>query len=504
MGSSVKMTLHREALLIWIGIGCIYLLTARGYDDSEGKYHYAVAKQILTHGELGFDHPMEGVFTVAPNGRTYASHEIGNTLFQLPIAAVNLWLEPLLASRMPPPQARFVTEFLRSLMGPLYCSITVMLLYLCLRIIFAIPLRAAALGCMAFALCTFQWEYINGLYDGILCSALLMAGVLFLFGFRRTGDLKLFAASMAFLGFGVITRITMVVPLASALLYIILFTQDRRRLSRLILISVVILLPFATWQMYYNHLRIGSCLLSPVQSEQYAVDNALDGPFLVGLSGLVFSPGKSVFVYCPLALLSLFCIPQFWQKSRWEAIYTTTVIVLWFLIHAKMRIWYAKWAWGPRHFVPISPLLALPFLACSTVWLRNRMHKYLTAVALAWGGLLSICSVAGSWFFRLAVATKQGRTDQFVWSLTGNQAIDMIRGFGENIRHMVGTLPYETIAGMSDANIYASNTVSIWLNSAYYNHVPWYLLALVALVLIFGSTISLHILWRADQDRKVG
>jgi len=493
------MTLRREILLIWISVGCIYLLTTRGYDDSEGKYHYAVARQILTRGELSFDHPMPGVFTVAPNGRTYASHEIGNALFQLPIAAVNVGLERRLAPRMKPEQLRFVTEFLRSLLGPLYCCTTVMLLYVCLRLIFAVPRKAAALGCLAFAFCTFYWEYINGLYDGIPCSLLLMAGVLCLFQFQRTGDLKLFIVSIASLGLGVITRLTMVLPLAGAGLYIVLFTKDRRRAARLALIGILILLPFAAWQLYYNHLRTGSYLVSPVQSEQYAVDNALDGPFLAGLAGLLFSPGKSVLVYCPLALLSLFCIPQFWRKFPREALFTIIVIVLWFLVHAKMRIWFAKWAWGPRHFVPVSPLLALPFAACSSAWLSKGRHKLLAALALAWGALLSICSVTGSWFFRMALATQQGRADQLLWSLTGNQAIDMIRGFGENLRHIMGTLPYENIPGMSPTNVYASNTISFWWNSAYYNHVPWYLLASAALALILASIMSFTILWCAGD-----
>ena len=103
----------------------------------------------------------------------------------------------------------------------------------------------------------------------------------------------------------------------------------------------------------------------------------------------------------------------------------------------------------------------------------------------------------------MALATQQGRFDQLVWSLTQNQAIDMIRGFGENLRHMMGTLPYDMIAGMSDSNVYASNTISIWLNSAYYNHVPWYVLALAAVVLILGSITTFTILWRADQTGDV-
>ena len=35
-----------------------------------------------------------------------------------------------------------------------------------------------------------------------------------------------------------------------------------------------------------------------------------------GLIGLLFSPGKSIFVYAPLLLLSVALFPAFWRKYR--------------------------------------------------------------------------------------------------------------------------------------------------------------------------------------------
>ena len=40
-------------------------------------------------GRLGFEHPVAGIFTTAPNGWTYASHEFGNIFLMIPTAALN-------------------------------------------------------------------------------------------------------------------------------------------------------------------------------------------------------------------------------------------------------------------------------------------------------------------------------------------------------------------------------------------------------------------------------
>jgi len=495
----MKITICRQAFLLWIALFCIFCLTGKGYDSSEGRFHYAVAKQIVSRGELGFDHAMEGIFTTAPNGRTYASHEIGNTIFQLPIAAVNLGIERAVGGRWSAQQMTYATEFLRSFLAAVYSSTTVMLLYLVLRTRFLVPRKEAVLGCMSFALCTFFWSSASSLFDGVLCGALLMSAVLCLFAFRGSSELRMFIGAMLFFGLGVITRLSMVLPLIGAWVYVLCFVRNPRRLAKLVIIGVLVLLPFAAWQMYYNHLRTGYYLVSPVQTAQYAGNNSLDGPLLVGLSGLLFSPGKSVFVYCPMALLSLFCFAPFWRKFRPEAVFTVTVTLAWFLLHAKLRSWYGAWGWGPRHFITITPLLALPFLASGMEWLRGKTRWSLALFLLGWGLLLSICSVIGNWYFRMALANQQGRLNEFVWSLTGNQSVDMIKGAAGNFQRMAHRLPFETIPGMSETNQYVSNTLNIWPVGAYHNHVPLYILAPVALVLIAGSMISFGTLWRSGD-----
>ena len=147
-----------------------------------------------------------GIYTVAPNGRTYASHEIGNTLFLLPVAGLNVVLEKALANRYDTRRIGFVTSFLANLMPAVYCSLAIALFYTLLRVGFRQSITAALASSMASAFCTFVWSYSRILSDVVLCMCLLTGAMYSIMQFKRTLKTYYFwplwcsAASELFLG----------------------------------------------------------------------------------------------------------------------------------------------------------------------------------------------------------------------------------------------------------------------------------------------------------------
>jgi len=257
--------LFREAFLLLAALFFLFLVTHPGYDDSEASFHYSISQQIVRHGSLSFAEHKEGIYYVAPNGRTYASHELGNTLFLLPIAFVNQVVESKLAPRLGASRTQMVTRFLFGLMGPVLGALGGLFLYLMLRLVFLQSSRAATIGVLISGFCSFYWTYTRGIFDGVLCGVVLMAGMLFLFLFAKRPDSNaLLIAAFACLGFGFITRISMAVPIAVAGGYLLLIHKRIPRFFRTVLIASLTVLPFVAWQLFYNHLRTGT-LLSPVQ-----------------------------------------------------------------------------------------------------------------------------------------------------------------------------------------------------------------------------------------------
>jgi hypothetical protein len=488
---SVSATLVSEVRLVFALILSVFLLTSAGFDSSEGEFHYMIAHQILTEGSLSFAEPRDGIFTVAPNGRTYASHEIGNTLFLLPVAGFNIVLEKALENRQDRRSISYITGFFRSLMPVFYCAVTTALLYALLRLFFRRSITVALGASLAFAFCSFVWTYSRNLFDGVLCMGLLAGAMLSMMQFRRTKDTRLFLLAATLFGFGAITRLSMVLPLVAFGVYLtMVFWEDRPRLIRLAWIGGVVLAPFVVWQTYYNHLRTGDWLLSPVQTPQYAFNNGLTGDLAVGIAGLLFSPGKSIFLYFPLALLSVVCFRRFMACYPPEAAFVAVLSALWLLLHAKLANWFGAWGWGPRHFITIAPVLVLP--ACvSWEWMKESLwRRSLLVCALAWGAVLAGSSIIGNWHFRIGLAHAQGREEAMIWSLSRGQALDMIAGAASNLRNTVLHLPGPTIPGLSQIDRYASNSINVWINSAAYQGIPLILLASAAFALVAVAVYS--------------
>lgn len=489
---SVSATLISEVRLVFALILSVFFLTSAGFDTSEGQYDYMVAHQILTESSLSFAGPRVGIFTVAPNGRTYASHEIGNALFLLPVAGFNIILERALANSQYSRKIRYITGFFLSFMPAIYCAVTTALLYALLRLFFRKTIGAALSGSLAFAFCSFVWSYSRNLFDGVLCMSLLAGAMLSMMQFTRTKDKRLFVLAMTLLGLGAITRLSMVLPLVAFGVYLaIVFRQDRVQLIRLALIGGAVLAPFVVWQTYYNHLRTGDWLLSPVQTAQYAANNGLTGDLAVGLTGLLFSPGKSIFVYFPLALLSVVCFRRFIARYPAEAAFVAVLSGLWLLLHAKLASWFGAWGWGPRHFITIAPVLALPACADWEWMTESRWRRSLLVCALGWGTMLSVSSLIGNWHFRMGLAAAQGRDQAMIWSLSRGQALDMIAGAASNLRNTVLHLPGPAVPGYSPVDRYASNSINVWINTAAYEGIPPILVAGAACALIIVAVYSI-------------
>jgi hypothetical protein len=81
-------------------------------------------------------------------------------------------------------------------------------------------------------------------------------------------------------------------------------------------------------------------------------------PLWTGLRGLLFSPGKSLFLYSPWLLLAVPGSVLLWRRhGRWAFVFTVFPAVVVVLYGMKL-VWHGG-GWGPRYLVPIVPLLAV-------------------------------------------------------------------------------------------------------------------------------------------------
>jgi hypothetical protein len=113
----------------------------------------------------------------------------------------------------------------------------------------------------------------------------------------------------------------------------------------------------------------------------------LPGPLVQGLVGFLLSPGKSIFLYAPIAILAVPSLLRAWKPRRAETELTLALSAAVLIATARLLDWHGDPTWGPRRIVPLLPSLvetvALAWQSFAPD--RRRMHSLGLAAAMAVG-----------------------------------------------------------------------------------------------------------------------
>lgn len=439
-----------------------------------------LAQQILRKGRLSFDADPGGIYAPAPDGRFYASHDIGNTLAMLPSIALGNWLESRFGDGAGEDAER-IARFLVSFNPSVFVSLVGLGFFLALRWGFGADLRIASSGALLLVFCTTLWPYSRNLFEGVFASVWITWALAMAVTARATRAPAATVLAGACLGAALITRTTSGLCLPALLAYLAWVGWDRRPAWRNAITPVVLALlafaPFLAWQLSYNALRTGVPWLTPLALPKYAAGNALDGNTLVGLAGFLVSPGKSIFLYSPVLVLSVVGAPRFRRARPAEFWLVTTVVAAFLLVHATLRSWAGEWGWGPRYLVTITPWMLLP--AISTLEAARSDHaqarwRLLVRVAIAVGLVVQLSALINNWHYRYAYLVATHRLGpQTIWTVSGSQLTDAVTAAWKNLNRIAGRdVPFDIVPTADSVNIRASNTLNVWWLTAINAGVP--------------------------------
>ncbi len=348
---------RRIAIGLFLLMLGIFGLTAGGHTysgDEEGYYQQARA---LSAGSYSFPLPDDvrivSAWMTGRDGLITAGGGIGAPVFAVPLTLSGR----AAASSYQGTQADEITRLFTGFTNTWVGALLVVICFLLAREIGA-KRRGAVLLSVAIGLGTLVWSYAHMfLFSELLTATLICAGVLS--AMRCVSGRRWLAWSGAAgvlttaAVFARATALPFIVPVGAYVLVMAWRRHGARRAAgstfafAFAAACMLALLALASWWRYGSSTNVG-----------YGETPAAFSVW-TGLSGLLLSPGKSIFIYAPIALVALIAIPWAIRRRPGEVVLIITIALINLAIFAPVAIWSGDEAWGPRYMLITLPLFIL-------------------------------------------------------------------------------------------------------------------------------------------------
>jgi dolichyl-phosphate-mannose-protein mannosyltransferase len=329
----------------------IYVFTGQGsIQSADGKIMYLLTQSMVENHSLSFT---ERVGEGDPEGEKYSKYGIGMSVLATPFYLAGKALSAVLP--VPP---SYATLFCVSMINAFISALTCLLIYRFGRERFAFSHRTSVLLAVGYGLSTIAWFYSEGFMSEPATSLFLLAAVFFVT--KRDAGQKNRNLSLAgvFLGLALTCRLATLVTVPGFLLYLMLDRDQAPywKIKGLAMDTARFLIPVAGFIcliFLYNYARFGNIF-------ETGYEKGFGSEGWTGLLGILFSPGKSVFLYNPLLIVGCLAVPAFIKSQSKMAGLFGWIVLVHLLLFSFWHSWYGGFGWGPRLMLVTLPYLILP------------------------------------------------------------------------------------------------------------------------------------------------
>jgi len=387
----------RLAVLLFLFLTSAYALTSSGRIRSVDEYmmffqteSLTLSRSLAVPQSLLFDN-FFGAYDRFRQPRT--PFPPGLALAASPAYALGLGM--VFALGLPFPQSMFLLQFFVCMTNAVVSAAIVTVLFL---LLLQLNLSRCTAWVTAFlvAFTTMLWPYSGYFFSEPLASLLLMLAAWALFGRAEPSGTEVPARALVVAGLllGVLVWVRFYHAIALAGFCPALIAAEKR-LRSAAFITGAVGLSLALYLAYNHYLFGGIFRFAYPKTVEAGIDpTAFSTPLWFGVAGLLFSPGKSVFLFVPVVLPALWGLKRLAQRSQGLAIVAGSLPVIYLLFFAKFVNWEGSRAPGPRFLLPPAILLCLALAPALET--ASRSLKVGLRIAALTGFLVQIVSMATS------------------------------------------------------------------------------------------------------------
>jgi hypothetical protein len=197
-------------------------------------------------------------------------------------------------------------------------------------------------------------------------------------------------------------------------------------------------LPPVLFQLWYNTVYFDN----PFHTEWPIFGSGLwTTPFWQGLTGLLASPGRGLFIYSPVFLFSVLGMGLAWRRNGEPLLrYLSIGVLLTVALYSKWFTWWGGYCYGPRLLADLSPCMALSLYPLKDWLQKSRAGSVVFILSLAW----SVGAHAMGAFWGDPVWNSNVDVDRFpehLWSWTNNQLVNPPRRLFDGALIAIRRLP---------------------------------------------------------------
>ncbi|GJL77218.1 MAG: hypothetical protein NPINA01_02070 [Nitrospinaceae bacterium] len=342
---------QKKRLTVFLFFLSVYLLTGQGsIQSADGRIMYLLTQSMVENHSLSFT---ERVSQDDPEGEKFSKYGIG-----MSVLAVPFYLAGKALSWVLPVEPSFATLFSVSMINAFVTALSCLLIYRFGDERFGFSHRTSVFLALGYGLSTIAWFYSEDFMSEPVTSLFMLAAVFIMTGSHGVENQRSLLWAGVFIGLALTCRLAALVAIPGFLIFLMLDKQNPEHppMKDWVSDAVRFLIPIACFVLFiflYNYVRFGN-----IFETGYEKGFGTEG--WTGLLGILFSPGKSIFLYNPLLIIGCLAFPAFYKAKREMAWLFGWVILIQLLLFSFWHSWYGGTGWGPRLMLVALPYLILP------------------------------------------------------------------------------------------------------------------------------------------------